>query len=368
LAKTSVRQGNFAIKEVLNNPPFTAGEDIRSHTVRVVEKGLNGLCSYSSKCQIGVTEEKGAKNLVSATELKVAGEASVDKGRILDFLWQLKKDGYSDATIRSYTKFLNLLVRKGASLGNGESVKKIIAEQEWQPSTKHLVSVYYQRFAKNNDIPYNPPIYKPVQKLPFIPLESEIDSLIASCGNVTSTMLQLLKETGMRVGEALRLRWVDIDPKQGTITVNDPEKNGRPRVLKVSDLLLTRLSKLPEKDSKKIFGNATLSSFETNYYIQRKHISAKLENPRLLQITFHTLRHWKATMEYHKTKDILHVMNLLGHRSIQNTLIYTQLVNFESNDYYSATAKSIDEAGKLVEAGFEYVLTNSDIMLFRKRK
>lgn len=28
---------------------------------------------------------------------------------------------------------------------------------------------------------------------------------------------------------------------------------------------------------------------------------AKLENPRLLQIHFHTLRHWKATKKYHRT-------------------------------------------------------------------
>lgn len=55
----------------------------------------------------------------------------------------------------------------------------------------------------------------------------------------------------------------------------------------------------------------------------------KLENPRLLQITLHTFRHWKATTEYAKTKDILHVMQLLGHKSIQNTLVYTHLVKLQ---------------------------------------
>jgi site-specific recombinase XerC len=64
-------------------------------------------------------------------------------------------------------------------------------------------------------------------------------------------------------------------------------------------------------------------------------------------------RHWKATMEYQRTKDILHVMKLLGHRSIQNTLIYTQLVNFESDQYHSATAETTEEAEELVEAGFK---------------
>jgi len=73
-------------------------------------------------------------------------------------------------------------------------------------------------------------------------------------------------------------------------------------------------------------------------------------------------------MEYHKTKDILHVMRRLGHKRIENTLIYTSLVQFESDDFHSAVAENIDEAKKLIEAGFEYVCTHEDRMLFRKRK
>ena len=39
-----------------------------------------------------------------------------------------------------------------------------------------------------------------------------------------------------------------------------------------------------------------------NYNKQRKQIVYKLKNPRLTKITFHTLRHWKATTEYHKNQ------------------------------------------------------------------
>jgi integrase len=86
-------------------------------------------------------------------------------------------------------------------------------------------------------------------------------------------------------------------------------------------------------------------------------------------ITFHTLRHWKATMEYHKTKDILHVMQLLGHKRIQNTLKYTQLVKFnEQEEYICKAAKTTDEAKELIESGFEYVCEMEGIKLFRKRK
>ncbi|MFP3985031.1 MAG: hypothetical protein ACLFU9_03560 [Candidatus Bathyarchaeia archaeon] len=73
-------------------------------------------------------------------------------------------------------------------------------------------------------------------------------------------------------------------------------------------------------------------------------------------------------MEYHKTKDILHVMKMLDHRNIQNTLLYTQLINFETDEFHAATAKNIQEAQKLVEVGFEYVCDFNDLKLFRKRK
>jgi hypothetical protein len=73
-------------------------------------------------------------------------------------------------------------------------------------------------------------------------------------------------------------------------------------------------------------------------------------------------------MEYQRTKDILYVMRMLGHKSIQNTLVYTQMVEFKNEEYVSATASTIEDAKKLVEAGFEYVTEVDGVRLFRKRK
>ena len=60
-------------------------------------------------------------------------------------------------------------------------------------------------------------------------------------------------------------------------------------------------------------------------------------------------------MEYHKTKDILHVMQLLGHKNIRNTLVYTHLVNWKSDDYVCKVGKFVKEASELIESGFDYV-------------
>lgn len=75
-------------------------------------------------------------------------------------------------------------------------------------------------------------------------------------------------------------------------------------------------------------------------------------------------------MEYHKTKDILHVMRMLGHRNINNTLKYTQLIRTEDDEFFSKVAVSVEEACALVESGYEYVTEFKDegIKIFRKRK
>lgn len=85
-------------------------------------------------------------------------------------------------------------------------------------------------------------------------------------------------------------------------------------------------------------------------------------------LTFHTLRHWKATAKYHRTKDILHVQQLLGHRNIKNTLRYTQLVSLEDDDYVCKVARTPKEIQDLIETGFEYICDQDELKFFRKRK
>jgi integrase len=88
----------------------------------------------------------------------------------------------------------------------------------------------------------------------------------------------------------------------------------------------------------------------------RTSLAKKLNDVEIHKIRLYDLRHFYATMLYHKTKDILLVKQKLGHRNINNTLVYTHLISFdEKEEYYSATAQNVAEASKLVEQGFEYV-------------
>ena len=139
-------------------------------------------------------------------------------------------------------------------------------------------------------------------------------------------------------------------------------------MFKASHTLIAKLSGLQDKSkSKRIFGK-WLKSQARLFYKQRRKIADKLQNARILGISFHTFRHWKATMQYHKTKDILHVMRLLGHKNINNTLIYAQLMSFSDDDYVSKVAQNVQEVCQLVIAGFEYLIDMNGVKIFRKRK
>jgi hypothetical protein len=61
-------------------------------------------------------------------------------------------------------------------------------------------------------------------------------------------------------------------------------------------------------------------------------------------------------------------MQALGHKNIKNTLIYTQLVTFQNDDYTCKVASNLKEAAELIEAGYEYVTEMDQQKLFRKRK
>ena len=61
-------------------------------------------------------------------------------------------------------------------------------------------------------------------------------------------------------------------------------------------------------------------------------------------------------------------MQLLGHKNVKNTLIYTQLVNFKTDEYICKVAKTVKDATELVEAGFEYATESDGCRLFRKHK
>ncbi|UCE16064.1 MAG: site-specific integrase [Candidatus Bathyarchaeota archaeon] len=291
------------------------------------------------------------------------------KINIVNYLLQMKRNGRAESTIKRHNQLLTQL-SKLCDLNNPEEVKETLANFKWQTNTKRATANILNTYYKFLKIPFEKPTYAKEHKLPFIPTEQEIDLIIASGTPRTATRLQLLKETGARTGEIDHLEWTHIDTARKTIYIT-AEKGSNSRILPISNKLIAMLNRLP-RENNKVF-QTPADNFRKTFHFLRRRITKKLHNPRLKKIHLHTFRHFKGTTEYHKTKDIMHVKRVLGHKSIESTILY---INIESSIYLTNSDEwtckattNTNEATQLIENGFEYVTTTPDkLMLFRKRK
>jgi integrase len=283
----------------------------------------------------------------------------------------MQREGYRESTCYFTVRTLKRLDRK-VNILEPEVVKRFLASSNWSEGGKEHVVEDLDRFYKFKQLNWLRPRYEAVDILPYIPKGEDVDALVSALSAPIGTFCLLLKETGCRPGEAWLTEWPQVDFDRNTIVIR-AEKKSRSRELRISNNLVGRLNLLP-KDRKYAFHDGSkdtiqgLKDFTRTFQKQRKRLSLKLANPKLQLISFRTLRHYKGTMEYHRTRDIVHVQRLLGHRSIGNTLRYVRLIGFPDDEFVCKVARNVAEAQSLIEDGFDYVTDIDGTKLFRKRK
>jgi integrase len=221
-------------------------------------------------------------------------------------------------------------------------------------------------------IEWEKPNYKAPIKTPFFPLESEIDQLIAGSSRKVSIALQIAKETAARIGEIVGIKWTDVDFHHNIIAINEPEKGSNTGIYKVSNELISRIQTLP-RTSDRILGKTSTDSLAHMLLTTKKRLASSFCNPRLEQIHFHTLRHWKLANYAHEVKDPFLVQVFARHKDLKCTsryIHYEKVVYGTSNDddWIVKAAKTLEEATELIKVGFEYHVEIQGFKLFRKRK
>jgi integrase len=293
-------------------------------------------------------------------------QRSIFEGKVLNTLFKLRSLGKTESTLRFVSDRLKYLSRF-VDLDDPESVNIFIANKKCSEAYKETFVKAYSYYAKFNNIPYVKPSFHVERKLPKIPTREQIEKIIANSSRKYATIFKILLETGIMPYELSRVKLEDIDIEKGVITVRG-FKGHTSRIFKLKDETVAMLKEYLKRygSSKQLFPSSLYMCKMWRKF--KKKTAIKLQDPSLLIIRLYDLRHFYATMLYYRTKDILLVKQQLGHRKIETTMIYTQLVNFNEDEYYSATARNVQEAQKLIENGFEYVTTFEGIMIFRKRK
>lgn len=259
------------------------------------------------------------------------------------------------------------------NLTNPIEVEKTIYNLKVKNTTKNKFFDAYQRFCIANNIEYKKPKKLRVEEFVIhVPTETRINMIIACCGWVYSTVYHLSKY-GLRPDEISKLTLRNIDLEHGKITV-PTSKMGASRTLQlkpqVVDLLRGYVNrKRVSNIDTHLFGSTR--KIKETWRKYRARAFAKFKDVELLKIRLYDLRHWFGTTTYVKTRDIFYVKYVLGHRRLESTMIYIHLAKGLTEypeDYSCQTAKTVEEAAKLIEQGFEYACDVDAVKLFRKRK
>ena len=143
--------------------------------------------------------------------------------------------------------------------------------------------------------------------------KGEITSLLESCPEWLRRIITVAVCSGMRKAEVLGLTWDDVDFQNMVLRVRD-SKNGSPRFVPMSLPVLETLRAIRKApDSPYVFAS---EGGRARLYNQVCYAFGKaVEQTKLKDVVFHTLRHSAASHMVMKGVDLSTVAVLLGHKS-----------------------------------------------------
>jgi len=238
-------------------------------------------------------------------------------------LW-MKKEAYEDSTIKCVAKRLAHLARY-STLADPEAIKTFVADKQCSNAYKESLIEAYAINMRSTNQTWKQLFYNRYDKLPKLPTEEKLNMMIAKAERRMALFLSMSKDLGTRPIELTWLKVADIDLTNGVVNITGAKHTiGRTGKLKPQTLEMLR-AHITRKNlnlTDRIF--PTIPDNVCNLYRRlRNHVAEKLQDPTIRQIRLYDFRHWRASIEYHRTKDLLHVKNLLGHKDLRTTLRYT---------------------------------------------
>lgn len=160
---------------------------------------------------------------------------------------------------------------------------------------------------------------------------SEVNKLIKAAkslgrhGERDSLLIQVMHRHALRVGEAIDLRWDQIDLNRGRMHMNRL-KNGDPSVhyLEGDEIRALRKLRRDHVSTEFVFESERQGPLTTNAIhkmVARAGVEAGLE----LSVHPHMLRHGKGYQLADEGVDTRAIQAYMGHKNIQHTVLYTRL-------------------------------------------
>lgn len=198
----------------------------------------------------------------------------------------------------------------------------------WMVKNNHAAPLPF----KIEELPYQSP-------LPQIPHPEEFQQFLAQIHDpLKKAMILLFWTSGFRWKEASNLKWENIDFSTNTIYLRDT-KGSRPRIGILAESVRVLLEPY-RKDAGHIFINPQTGVPYKGLY---KLFSMACKRAGIKKLKPHTLRHAFGTYTLEATGDLRAVQEMLGHKDISTTTIYTQIATDRIRAIMSKTAHYISD-------------------------
>jgi integron integrase len=303
--------------------------------------------------------------------------------RLLDQLREsLRVRHYSLRTEDSYVDWVRRFIlfhgkRHPKGLGAPEVqafLTHLAVERRVSPSTQNQAKgalLFLYRHVLAVDLPWLSEVVqaKRQARLPVVLTPGEVRTLLDQMEGGMALLAQVLYGTGMRLMEGLRLRVKDVEFERREVTVRDG-KGGKDRITMLPDRLvaplrahLVKVRDLHERDLAEGFGEVYLpdalaekcraaprawgwqwvfpsalrsvdprSGAVRRHHLQPESVQKAIRlaaraGELVKPVTPHVLRHSFATHLLAAGYDIRTVQELLGHKDVATTMIYTHVLN-----------------------------------------
>jgi integron integrase len=289
---------------------------------------------------------------------------------------------YSLRTEQSYVSWIKRYVffhdkRHPAEMGEAEirtfisdlASKKSVAASTQTVALSALLFLYREVLKKDQPFIEGIERAKKPERLPVVFTKAEVGEVLSRLDGVPWLIAGLLYGSGLRLMDALRLRVKDIDFERNEIVVREG-KGAKDRVTMLPGSIKARLQEhvarvaLRHKDDLRqgygevylpyaldrkypkaakewkwqyVFPASKLSRDPRSGKIRRHHVSEDAVHRAIKQAirksgiakhgSSHTLRHSFATHLLENGYDIRTVQELLGHKDVRTTMIYTHVLN-----------------------------------------
>lgn len=264
------------------------------------------------------------------------------------YLLNLRARDYSAHTILAYEKdladFLEFLESENLASLNVQTIRKYLAFLSREYETKSTVVrkmacvrsfvgyLVRYRHIKNN--PFKLLILPKLdKKLPNFLNREEMDKLIDNSqdgeqfATRNTAILELLYSSGLRRSETVSLNVGDVDFYNGVVRVFG--KGARERIVPVTEKALSRIkdylySRNDPPASEPLFLNhlkKRLSSNGLELIVKKACLKANLAR----KVSPHSIRHSFATHMLSSGCDLRSLQDMLGHKTLQSTQVYTHV-------------------------------------------